>query len=162
MSTSAFPQRWPSGHLGHRLTPAAREAGPEPFELKQRRDGSWWDGEMLPGPPRLWACYPQQEGPPSVSLELRAWPVGGASATATWSLSFLSVSSFCLCCSQLELNLVSWNVEEKSVLIKITLHGTVCQKKFKSFLSSWKIKFQFILFWSILGLYGRNISLQSM
>lgn len=89
-----------------------------------------------PGPPRLWACCPQQEGPPSVPLELHTWPVGGASATATWSLSFLSVSSFCLCRSQLDLNLVSWNVEEKCILTKITLRGTVCQKKFKSFLSS--------------------------
>lgn len=116
-----------------------------------------------PGPPRLWACCPQQEEPPSVSLELRAWPVGGAAATAAQSLSFPSGSSFCLCCSQLDLNLVGWNVEERCVLNEITLRRTVCQKKIESFLSSWKIKkSQFILFWSILGPYGRNISLQSM
>ena len=93
-----------------------------------------------PGPPRLWACCPQQEEPPSVSLELRAWPVGGAAATAAQSLSFPSGSSFCLCRSQLDLNLVGWNVEERCVLNEITLRRTVCQKKFESFLSSWKIK----------------------
>lgn len=81
-----------------------------------------------PGPPPLWACCPQQEEPPSVPLELRAWPVGGAAATASWSLSFPSGSSFCLCRSQLDLNLVGWNVEEKCVLNEITSQNCLSEK----------------------------------